>query len=191
MIVKTAAKPQPVEPVSPLTGDELFAMGDIGRSELVKGELILISPTGHPHGYYEGNFFVALHTFVRPKKLGRVLVGEVGIYTTRNPDTVRGADVVFISNERMAQVQSASYLDVAPELVVEILSPDDRWSEIQDKLAEYFNIGVQMVWVANPKQQQVYVYRSLTEMEIVDADELLTGDDLLLGFSVSVAELFE
>lgn len=191
MIVKTAAKPQSIEPDSPLTGDELFAMGDVGRSELVKGELILMSPTGHPHDYYEGNFFAALHTFVRPEKLGRVLVGEVGIYTARNPDTVRGADVVFISNERMAQVQSASYLDVAPELVVEILSPDDRWSEIQDKLAEYFNIGVQMVWVANPKQQQVHVYRSLTEMEIVNVDEVLTGGDLLSGFSVSVAELFE
>ncbi|GAG28444.1 unnamed protein product, partial [marine sediment metagenome] len=75
-----------------LTGEELFALGDIGRAELVKGELIRMSPTGHPHGYIEVNFAIDLGLFVRQHKLGRVLGGEVGIYTSRDPDTVRGAD---------------------------------------------------------------------------------------------------
>ena len=191
MTVQTTIKSQSVESSSLLTGEELFALGDIGRSELVQGELIRMSPTGHPHGYYEGNFYAALRAWVQPKKLGRVLVGEVGIYTARNPDTVRGADVAFISNERLARIQSSSYLDVAPELVVEILSPDDRWSEVQKKLAEYFNIGGQMVWIADPSQPQVYVYRSLTEVEIIEAHQELTGGDLLPGFRILAAELFE
>ena len=190
MTIKTPATPQSVELVPPLTGEDLFALGDIGPSELVKGELIRMAPAGHPHGYYESNFSTALHNFIRPKKLGRVLVGEVGIYTACNPDTVRGADVAYISNERLAQVTSHSYLDVAPELVVEILSPDDRWPNIKEKLGEYFNIGVEVVWVADPKKRQVHVYRSLTEVEILTAGQALSGGDLLPGFEVSVAGLF-
>ena len=182
-----------------LTGEELFELGDIGRTELVKGELVRMAPTGHPHAYIEVNFSAALHAFVRQRKLGRVLSGEVGIYTGRDPDTVRGADAAFISNERLAQVQSQSYLDVAPELIVEVLSPDDRWYDINNKLAEYFNIGVRIVWIADPQHRQVHVYRSLTEMEILGVEDTLSGGEVLPGFpigtlgrcSVAVGELFE
>ncbi len=174
-----------------LTGKDLFALGDIGRAELVKGELVRMTPTGHPHGHYEVNFVLSLGAFVRQHKLGRVLSGEVGLYTRRNPDTVRGADVAFISNERLAQVQSQSYLDVAPELIVEVISPDDRWYDITDKLAEYFDVGVQVVWAANPQRRQVLVYRSLTEIEILGVEDTLSGGEALPGFGVAVAELFE
>ena len=174
-----------------MTGEDLFELGDIGRTELIKGELVRMPPTGHPHGYVKVNFAAILRTFVRQHKLGRVMGGEVGIYTHRDPDTVRGADIVFISNERLAQVQSTSYLDVAPELTVEVTSPDDRWYAIDDKLTEYFEIGVQIVWVASPQRQQVHVYRSLTEIEILTAADTLSGNSVLPGFSVPVAELFE
>ncbi len=76
LTAETVMKSHPVEATPPLTGEELFAMGDIGRSELVKGELVLMSPTGHPHGYYEVNFTTALHNFVRHHQLGRVLGGK-------------------------------------------------------------------------------------------------------------------
>ena len=174
-----------------MTGEDLFELGDIGRTELVKGELIRMAPTGHLHGYIELRFGKALSIFVDEHKLGRVLSGEVGLYTQRDPDTVRGADVAFISNERLAQVQSHSFLDVAPELIVEILSPDDRWYAVNAKLTEYFDVGVQMVWVADPHQRQVRVYRSLTEVDILTVDDTLSGGDVLPGFSVPVAELFE
>jgi Uma2 family endonuclease len=174
-----------------ITGEELFELGDIGRAELVKGELVRMAPAGHPHGYIEVNFAAALHTFVRRHKLGRVLSGEVGLYTGRDPDTVRGADVAFISNERLAQVQSQSYLDVAPELIVEVMSPDDRWYDVNDKLTEYFDVGVQMVWVADPQRRQVRVYRSLTEIKILGAEDTLSGGEVLPGFGVAVAELFK
>ncbi len=182
-----------------MTGEELFKLGDIGRAELVKGVLVHKPPAWYIHGYVEVNFAVALDTIVQQHKLGRILTGEVGIYTERDPDTVRGADVIFISNERMAQVQSQSYLDVAPELIVEVLSPDDRWYDVNDKLAEYFNIGVQVVWIADPRRRQVHVYRSLTEVEIFGVDDTLSGGEVLPGFpigtlgrcSVAVAELFE
>ena len=166
-------------------------MGDIGRTELVKGEIIFMSPTGYLHGFIEVNFSSLLRNFVDKHKLGRVLGGEVGIYTARNPDTVRGADVAFISNERLAQAKSKSFLDVAPELIVEVLSPDDRWRDINAKLKEYFAIGAQVVWIADPQSRQVHVYRSLTNVAILSGNDTLTAEDILPGFSAPVSDFFE
>jgi pimeloyl-ACP methyl ester carboxylesterase len=98
-----------------------------------------------------------LRAFVSEHDLGRVAVGEVGVYTRRNPDTVRGIDVIFISHQRLAQAAPEGYLDVAPELAVEVVSPSDRWSEVMDKLAEYFAVGVLMVWLVDPRKRQIHV----------------------------------
>lgn len=174
-----------------ITGEELLAMGEMGRCELVEGEIVMLSPTGSRHGSVELNFGEALRAFVRPRKLGLVKVGEVGIYTRRNPDTVRGADALFISNERAAKLSSSAYLDVAPDLVVEVLSPDDRWTEMTKKLREYFAIGVRLVWVADPDSRTVSAYRSPTDVREFSASDALPGDDVLPGFSVAVASVFE
>jgi len=175
-----------------VTGEELLAMGDIGPSELIGGKIVMMSPTGFEHGDYELNIAEAIKAFVRQRRSGKVVTGEVGIYVRRNPDTVRAADVAFISKERLAQRnQKRGYLDVAPELVVEILSPDDAWSEVTQKLRDYFSVGVKLVWVADPASRTVYAYRSTTDVrEFAEADTL-PGDDVLPGFSVPVASLFE
>ncbi len=149
-----------------------------------------MSPTSHLHGFVECNIGAALRDFVRPRKLGRVLTGEVGIFTRRDPDTVRGADVAYLSGERLALVRSSSFLDVTPEIVVEVLSPDDRWSGVTEKLAEYFAIGVGMVWVADPRKQRMHVYRSLTSIEIFDNQSELSGEGVLPGFRLPVSEIF-
>ena len=175
-----------------VTGEELLARGDIGPSELIEGRIVMMSPTGFEHGDYELNFGETLKAFVRRNKLGKVVVGEVGIYIRRNPDTVRAADVVFISNERHAQrKQKRGYLDVAPELVVEVLSPDDAWSEVTQKLREYFSVGVKLVWVADPASRTVYAYRTTTDVREFAERDALPGDDVLPGFSVPVKDLFE
>ncbi len=176
---------------TPITGEELAALGDIGRTELIKGEIIYLMPTGHPHGFYEGNITGFLFAFVKKHKLGRVLPGEVGIYTQRRPDTVRGADVAFISHERFAQVQSKSFLDVCPELIVEVMSPDDTWSEVNDKLAEYFAVAAKLIWIVDPRKQRIHLYRSLTDLEVLSVQDTLTGGEVLPGFQVAVAELFD
>jgi len=174
-----------------ITGEELAAMGDIGPCELIEGRIVPMTPTGDEHGSYEGNFYTALRAFVQSHKLGKVRVGEVGIYIRRNPDTVRAADVLFISNERYARKTSSGYLDVAPDLVVEILSPNDSWTEVMQKLRDYFAIGVRLVWIADPQSCSVYAYRSLTDVREFTEDNDLPGDDVLPGFSVRVAHLFE
>ncbi len=179
-----------VKPRKLITGEELYRMGDLGRTELVKGVIIYKMPTGHPHGFVEFSIARHLGNLVIKDKLGQVFVGETGIYTKRKPDTVRGMDVAFMSNERLAQVKSKSYLDVAPELVVEVLSPDDTWSEVNEKLEEYFAIGVQQVWVADPRRHVVHVYDSPTHVEQLTVKDTLSGGTVLPGFSIAVAELF-
>jgi Uma2 family endonuclease len=175
-----------------ITGEELARMGCFGPCELIDGRIVPVTPRGSDHGRVEMNTSRVLAGFVRPRRLGKVLAGEVGIFTQRNPDRVRAADLLFISNERYARRSSASgYLDVAPELVVEILSPGDSLMEMMQKLREYFAVGVKLVWVLDPGAQTVYTYRSVTDVRELREPDRLTGDDVLPGIDVPVVTLFE
>ena len=149
----------PKRRTKPMTGEELLALGDIGPSELIDGRIVAMTPTGDEHGTIEFNLGSELRVFVRRQRLGRVTGGEVGIYTRRNPDRVRAVDIAFISTSRLAEPVKG-YLTVAPDLVVEIMSPDDRWQDVREKLTEYFTIGVTWVWVVEPSNRKVLVFRS-------------------------------
>jgi len=173
-----------------ITGEELAMMEDIGPCELVEGKIVPMVPTGDEHGGIEIALGALLYNFAETHQLGKVRVGEVGIYIRRNPDTVRAADILFISNERYAQKGESAYLDVAPDLVVEIISPGDVWSNVMQKLREYLAIGVRLVWIVDPPSRSVYAYRALTDVREFTADDDLPGDDVLPGFSIKVAEIF-
>ena len=176
----------------PITGQELALLPDVGPCELVEGRIVPMSPTGGEHGRIESNFGEAMTAFARSRKLGKVFVGEVGIFTRRDPDTVRGADVAYLSNERYERLGSKrGFLDVAPDLVVEVLSPHDSASGLTQKLREYFAIGVRLVWVADPGARAVLAYRSVTDVGEIRETDQLSGDDVLPGFEVAVASLFE
>jgi Uma2 family endonuclease len=172
-----------------ITGEELLAMGDIGPCELIDGRIVFMTPTGFEHGYIESNLTTSLRSFVSARKLGWVTSGKVGVMIRRNPDRVRGADIAFISSERLPDLPKG-FLTVAPDLVVEIMSPDDRWQSVHEKLGEYFSIGVTWVWVVEPPYRRVRVFRSPTEVEDLDAEDFLLGEDVLEGFVVKVADLF-
>jgi Uma2 family endonuclease len=174
-----------------ITGEDLLDLGDVGPCELVEGRVVSMAPTGGEHGRVEVRFASVLDQFVSDRRLGKVLGGEVGIYTRRSPDTVRGADVLFISGERYASLRRPTgFLDVAPDLIVEVLSPDDRVSDLLQKLREYFAIGVRLVWVADPGARVVFAYRSLTDVREFREADRLPGDDVLPGFEFPVALLF-
>lgn len=167
-------------------------MPDVGRSELVRGRIVCADPTCPEHGRIEVSFAAELRAFVRPRKLGEVLVGEVGIYTGRSPDTVRGADVLFISTERLERCTDPKrgFLDVAPDLVVEVLSPRDAPADVEEKIREYLACGVRLVWVADPATRTVRAHRSASDVRVLGDDDELTGEPVLPGFSVPVARLF-
>lgn len=174
-----------------ITGEELLAMGDIGPCELVDGRIVNMVPTGNEHGIIEANLARHLGNFVAERKLGWVSGGEVGVYTRRRPDSVRGADLVFMSRVRSGSRPNRGFLTVAPDLIVEVMSPDDRWRDIREKLIEYFTVGVDRVWLVDPDRRLIQVYRSPTELTQLAETDTLTGEGVLEGFSLPVAELFE
>lgn len=147
-------------------------------------------PTGWPHASIEARMTSKLQQYVDANPVGVVLTGEVGIIIRRDPDTLRGADLAFVSQNRLARASPSGYLDVAPELVVEIISPNDRWTEITAKLDDYFSIGVELVWILDPRRRRVSCYRSPTELELRGAGDTLTAEPMLPGLRLSVADLF-
>lgn len=173
---------QPAETPRLLTGRDL-------RRWAIEGKIVPIAPTKELHGYIEAELAARLREFARPRQLGWVMVGEVGIYTRRDPDTVRGADIVYISRERHPELTPDRFLNVGPDLIVEILSPTDRWTEVMRKLEEYFGIGVRLVWISDPAAETIWAYRSPTDVRRFAGQDTLTGDEVLPGFAVPVAEV--
>ena len=185
------------EPRGPLTGDELHRMPWLNPCELVGGRVVRMTPTNPTHGRIEVNVAAALRSFVRSRNLGIVMAGEVGIFTTRDPDTVRAADVLFLSHARdSARTRRDGFLrdgflDVAPDLVVEILSPTDRPAEVQRKLDEYFASGVRLAWVVDPAERVVHVHEGRLDPRRLIPGDVLSGGDVLPGLELPVDEVFE
>ncbi len=175
----------------PITGAELAAMRERGACELVAGRIVPMTPAGGEHGAIEVNLAAELKLFLRQQRPPpRWLAGgEVGIYTQRNPDTVRGANIAFFSRQRLPTGLPAGYVDVAPELIVEIMSPSERWSDLETKIAEYFAIDVERVWVVLPQARAVCVSRAPTTWQRLGEDALLQGEGVLASFALPVAHL--
>jgi Uma2 family endonuclease len=110
-----------------MTGAELLSLGDIGPCELVHGGIIHLQPATVLHAKTVVNLISIIDSYAETSKAGEVLCGPIGIYTTRDPDTVRGADIAFISTAQATLADQEGFLDIAPELVIEVISPFDRW----------------------------------------------------------------
>ena len=175
-----------------ITGDELAQMPDPGLCELVDGRIVPMSPTNPEHGRIEGNIAAELHRVARAQNLGLVMTGEVGIFTRWGPDRVRGADVLFISHARYERrTKGRGFLDVAPELVVEILSPENAHIDMMQKVREYLDVGVLLVLVVDPPSRSVTAYRPASSPQRYAEGEAVPCDDVLPGFALPVATAFE
>ena len=182
---------QPMETTTRLvTGSELLAMGDIGPCELIDGVIVRMSPTGGVHGFLESRLTLLVGGFINAREVGLCMVGEVGIYIRHDPDRIRGADLVFWSNAKLPDGPPPGFIEVAPDLVVEILSPTDRWVEMRQKIDDYFSIGVSTLWIVDPEEETVFVYRSATQRIALRSGDMLVGTGPLAGFSLPVTDLF-
>ena len=182
----------PGEPETLITGDELARLPDHELCELVDGRIVPMSPTHPDHGRIEVNVAAALRSFARTHNLGIVMTGEVGIFTRWNPDRVRGADVIFISHAQYERrTKTRGFLDVAPEMVVEILSPENRHVDMRDKVREYLAIGVRLVLVVDPDTRTIAAHRPDQAVLHFREGDAVPCDDVLPGFILSVDAALE
>ena len=174
------------------TAEQFMRMPRDGyRYELVSGELRTMSPPGLTHGVLMLRLGGLLEAYVREHKLGLAAGGDAAFILARDPDTVRGPDVAFIRQERLAaNPPTDGFWPGAPDLAVEILSPGDRIREVNEKVEAWLEAGVRMVWVVDPDRRTVTVHRPAAGIETLTEDADLDGRDVLPGFRCRVADLF-
>jgi Uma2 family endonuclease len=176
-----------------MTAEEYAQLPDLGQpSELVRGKVVLMNLPYPRHGEICASVIATLRNFVKKNRLGRVIGNDSGVITERDPDSVRGPDAAYYSYQRVPPgTLPLHYLDEAPEIAFEVLSPSDRWSEVLAKVAEYLLAGVQQVCVLDPATETAQVFCQDKPSRTLTAHEELAFPDVLAGFSVRVAELFE
>ena len=166
------------------------AADDGSQTELVRGEVVPVSPPSFLHGWVQVQVAFALEGYARRTRLGRVTV-ESGVLTETGPDTVRGPDVAFWSFARLPADQTpVVFANVAPDVAAEVVSPSNTRGQIARKVREYFAAGGPMVWVIDPDERTVTVYREPGNGTVLWDDAVLRGADVLPGFECPVAEFF-
>lgn len=163
---------------------------DFGPCELVRGELTMMSPAGSLHGRIETRLMLRLGVFVEERRLGLVFPGDTGFFLEQDKDTVRSPDVAFVAAARIPPEMPKGFFPGAPDLAVEIRSPEDRFCELLAKISLFLQAGTRVVWDVAPDAKTVTIYRTTGIPEILSGDALLTEPDLLPGFSLPVQEIF-
>lgn len=177
-----------------ITAEEYAKLGDSDRpTELVRGEIVEMNVPGPRHGFVSLNAGAILREFVRQNDLGWTFGNDSGVIIGRDPDTVRGPDAWYVSYQKLPKgTLPAGYIDVVPDLAVEVLSPDDRWSKVLAKVAEYLDIGVPVVCILDPENRTAQLFHpDQPASQTFTADDELTFPEVFTGFSVQVGNLFE
>lgn len=175
---------------STATEEDLLRTPKDGRKrELVDGQ-IRVSPAGTRHGRVCIRLAIRLGAFVESQELGYVFDSSTGF---RLPGgNIRVPDLSFVSRGRFRDEQvPEGFGEVPPDLVVEVLSPEDRSRDVLDKIGEYLQAGVRLVWVIDPKGRGAAAYRSLTEVRRFGPDGFFDGEDVVPGFRCAVAEVID
>lgn len=160
-------------------------------TELVRGRLIVREPPSTYHGRIAAKLTVIIGSFVYANKLGEVFGQDTGFKIASNPDTVRAPDLAFLSRERAASLRPHGYAAVAPELVVEIVSPGDPSGEVLAKVADWLDAGAALVWVIDPRRREAHVHRPDGSLAIVGAEGLLDGENILPGFTCELRTILD
>lgn len=174
------------------TAEDLLNMPDDGhRYELVGGELRRMAPAGGQHGYLASKIGRLLGNHAEASGLGRVYAAETGFLISQDPDTVRAPDAAFVGRARLDETgEPSGYRPGAPDLAVEVVSPNDRHSEVVEKALAWLDAGCRMVLVADPERRAITVYRSREEIRILVEGDAVDGADVVPGWALPVAEIF-
>ncbi len=173
-----------------LTAEDVERISLPGKQvELVRGQLIVREPPGTRHGGIAASLFYFLSDFVRRQGSWTVLAQDTGFKISTDPDTVRAPDVGFVSRDRAGDIPQQGYAALAPDLLAEVLSADDRPAEVLAKVADWLAAGTKIVWVVDPERLEARVYRQDGSLSVLGNDDSLDGDDVLPGFSCPLKDV--
>lgn len=176
-----------------MTAEEFLHHPELdGKAELVRGELRVTPPAGGPHGVAAANLVFALGVHARQGGLGRVFGDGVGYELLRLPHTVRVPDASFVRAERLpTNGIGPGLLRLAPDLAIEVLSPSETASDLQEKLDDYKVAGTPLVWVVDPVRRTVMIVAIDAPVRWLHEEDTLDGGEVLPGFTSPVAEMFD
>jgi Uma2 family endonuclease len=162
------------------------------KAELVRGELRVSPPPGGPHGFAGASLIASLMMFVMPRRLGRVLGDGVGYELVQLPRTVRVPDASFVRAERFpAEGIGPGLFKFAPDLAIEVLSPSETASDLQEKLDDYRVSGTSLVWVVDPVRRTVMTVALDAPLRLLHESDTLDAGQVIPGFSCAVTDIFE
>ncbi|MHC4470118.1 MAG: Uma2 family endonuclease [Planctomycetota bacterium] len=175
----------------PVTAEEFMAMGE-GRRELILGEVVELTPPGWRHGLIQARIAQLLRNFVQEAATGDFVNTESGYKLTVQPDTVRAPDIAVLSAARAVGFEEEpGYLNLAPDLAVEVVSPADSFTEVESRARMWLEHGSRAVWIVEPDSRRVLIYEPDRDRREIDEGEDLEGGEILPGFGIPVAKLFE
>jgi len=179
-------------PLRHMTAEELLHYShEPYKQELVGGMLHEMEPPGFEHGVVAARIAKDLMRDVDEQRIGTVVASEVGFHLASNPDTVRAPDVAFVRRERMDAVGVVSgYWPGAPDLAIEVVSPNDRFSAVEEKALEWLAAGAGAVLVVDPRLRTVTVFGSSRDLRVLQVDDRLDVGDVVRGWSPQVADFF-
>ena len=158
--------------------------------ELERGEVVEMSRPGKRHGLVCANVVGVLRDYVIRRKQGYVCANDTGVIVARNPDTVRGPDVLLFDEPLRPEDLDDKYGERPPALAVEVLSPNDTTGRLMRRVREQLHFGTRLVWVLDPDARNLIVYRPGKEDYVLEEHEEVTGDDVLPEFRCRVVEFF-
>jgi len=182
---------EPPTDVGLMTAEELlYVTLPDKQTELVRGNLIVREPTGYQHGLVALKIARLIANHAHDHNLGVAVAAETGFQLFSKPDTVRAADAAFISRDRAPDPPPIGYLALAPDLAVEVVSPNDRAGEVQGKVSDWLTAGSRLVWVIDPVRRRAVVYRADGSVALLSEHDVLEGADVLAGFGCPLTELW-
>ena len=172
-----------------LTAEDLWAVPEDARGELLDGDMLPANPVTLAHGIVVGRLVARLATWAEASAFGEV-GPEIGFLLRRDPDTVLAPDVSVVTRSVAVNAPARGFAEAVPLLAAEVLSPDDSPRETERKVGIYLGAGVALVWVVDPGRRTVAVHQPGREPEVLRGDDVLDGGEVLPGFAVALAYLF-
>jgi Uma2 family endonuclease len=178
-----------------MTAEEFFDWANRSENrdrhyELVRGEVMEVSRPGERHGFVCFDVGRILGNYSFHRRRGYACGNDTGLILERDPDTVRGPDLLYYDEVRRFDELHVHYSTRLPNLAIEVLSPGDRWAKVTRRIAAFLARGIARVWLVDPEGRSVTVYRTNQLPLVFEGDDELTDEELLPGFRCRVAEFF-